>query len=377
MTIAAPNWCESMDMPVLNQITHFFDALSVAVVACDRDLKIQYLNSSAEDLLGVSRGSVSGSVLIDIIGKDDSRIESVIRKALKYERRYTLREYEYETLGQRMMFDITITPTLEKFDSFLIFELHRTDRLQRLARETEHLERQKSYRTIIRSVAHEIKNPLGGIRGAAQLLDAELVEPSQRECTAILIHEADRLTSMLDRFMGARRAPKQEWLNIHRVLEHVAKLLLTAGGDTVTVIRDYDPSLPKILGDDEQLTQVVLNIAKNAVEAQGGAGTIGFRTRSESSFTIDRKLHRQVLLIQIWDHGPGVPEDIADHIFDPTVGANPSGSGLGLSIAQELLQRQGGLVDLDEYKGNTCFRIYLPFPDGNSVDVRTIKVDEL
>ena len=361
-----------MNISVLNKITHVFDVLSVAVIACDRDLTVQYLNSSAEDLLGVSRRSAAGRALFDIVGKDDSRIESVIRKAFKYERRYTLREYEYETLNQRMMFDITITPTVEKFGGFLILELHRTDRLQRLARETEHLERQKNYRTIIRSVAHEIKNPLGGIRGAAQLLDAELEDSSQRECTAILIHEADRLTSMLDRFMGARRAPKHEKLNIHRVLEHVAKLLLTAGGEAVTVIRDYDPSLPSILGDDEQLTQVVLNIAKNAIEAQGGSGTIGFRTRSESSFTIERTLHRQVLLIQIWDHGPGVPEDIADHIFDPTVGANPSGSGLGLSIAQELVQRQGGLVDLDEYKGHTCFRIYLPFPDGKAVDETNI-----
>lgn len=354
-----------MKISALNQITQFFDALSVAVIACDRELKVQHLNSSAEDLLGVSRNSATGNLLLDILGKRDPRIESAIRKSIKSERRYTLREYEYETLDLRMMFDITITPTVEKMGGFLILELHRTDRLQRLARETELLERQKSYREIIRSVAHEIKNPLGGIRGAAQLLDAELVDPSQRECTAILIHEADRLTSMLDRFMGARRAPKQLQLNIHRVLEHVAKLLLTAGGETVTVVRDYDPSLPNILGDDEQLTQVVLNIAKNAVEAQDGAGTIGFRTRSESSFTIDKTLHRQVLLIQIWDHGPGVPENIAERIFDPTVGANPSGSGLGLSIAQELVQRQGGMIDLDEYKGHTCFRIYLPFPDGN------------
>lgn len=360
-----------MNIPALNQITHFFDALSVAVIACDRDLKVKHLNASAEDLLGVSRGSAAGNELFDIIGKDDPRMESAIRRAFKNERPYTLREYEYETLGQRMMFDITITPTVESIGGYFILELHRTDRLQRLARETELLERQKNYRQIIRSVAHEIKNPLGGIRGAAQLLDSEIEDPAQRECTAILIHEADRLTSMLDRFMGARRAPKQETLNIHRVLEHVAKLLLTAGGDTVTVIRDYDPSLPKILGDDEQLTQVVLNIAKNAVEAQGGAGTIGFRTRSESSFTIERTLHRQVLLIQIWDHGPGVPDDIAERIFDPMVGANPTGTGLGLSIAQELVQRQGGLIDLGEYKGHTCFRIYLPFPDSNAAVKKT------
>ena len=357
-----------MNIPALNQITHFFNTLSVAVVACDRDLKVQYLNSSAEDLLGVSRGSAAGKVLFDIIGKGDSRVASGIRNAFKNERPYTLREYEYETLGKRVMFDISMTPTEESFGSYLILEVHRTDRLQRLARETELLERQKHYREIIRSVAHEIKNPLGGIRGAAQLLDSELVDPAQRECTAILIHEADRLTSMLDRFMGARRAPNQEILNIHRVLEHVAKLILTAGGKTVTVIRDYDPSLPTILGDDEQLTQVVLNIAKNAVEAQEGAGTIGFRTRAESSFTIERTLHRQVLLIQIWDHGPGVPENIAERIFDPMVGANPAGSGLGLSIAQELVQRQGGLIDLGEYMGYTCFRIYLPFPNSSAAE---------
>ena len=351
---------------MLNQITHFFDALSVAVVACDSDLNVWYLNSSAEDLLGMSRSSAKRHLLFDVVGQDHTQLEAAVRKALKNERRYTLREYEYETLGQRMMFDITISPTVEKSGNHLMLELHRTDRLQRLARETEQLERQKNYRTIIRSVAHEIKNPLGGIRGAAQLLDSELKDPTHRECTSILIHEADRLTVMLDRFMGARRAPKQELMNIHRVLEHVSKLLLSAGGETVKVIRDYDPSLPRILGDKEQLTQVVLNIAKNAIEAQGEAGTIGLRTRSESSFTIEKTLHRQVLLIQIWDHGPGVPEQIADRVFDPMIGANPGGTGLGLSIAQELVQRHGGLIDLDEYKGHTCFTIYLPFSDNGT-----------
>ena len=177
------------------------------------------------------------------------------------------------------------------------------------------MERQQQYRNMIKALAHEIKNPLGGIKGAAQLLAADLVEEHHRECTSILVKEADRLTSLLDRFMGAKRAPRQESLNIHQVLEHVSSLLLTAGGDTLSVIRDYDPSLPNIVGDEEQLTQVFLNIAKNAIEVQGGSGTIGFRTRAESSFTIEQTLHRRILHVLIWDHGPGVSEDIVDSHF--------------------------------------------------------------
>jgi two-component system nitrogen regulation sensor histidine kinase GlnL len=175
-----------------------------------------------------------------------------------------------------------------------------------------------------------------------------------------MIHEVDRLNSLVDRIMGSIKPIQQDDVNIHRVLEHVAQLILAGSGEQLRVVRDYDPSLPNLKGDSEQLVQVVLNIAINAVQAQDNVGVVGLRTRIEHMYTIARRTHRQVLRVQVWDHGPGVPDDLRDRVFDPMITGRAEGTGLGLSIAQDIIHRHGGLIELGEYKGNTCFSFFLP-----------------
>ena len=260
------------------------------------------------------------------------------------------------------MLDVTISAAAEGLldGPAIVMELNRIDRISRLAKETDQLDRQQTYRLMMRSLAHEIKNPLGALRGAAQLLHREIGGGDRQEYTTIMIHEVDRLTSLVDRIMGSINPIQQDDVNIHRILEHVARLILAGSGEQLRVVRDYDPSLPNLKGDSEQLVQVVLNIAINAVEAQDNVGVVGLRTRIEHMYTIARRTHRQVLRVQVWDHGPGVPDDLRDRVFDPMITGRAEGTGLGLSIAQDIIHRHGGLIELGEYKGNTCFSLFLP-----------------
>jgi len=216
---------------------------------------------------------------------------------------------------------------------------------------------------MMRGLAHEIKNPLGGIRGAAQLLDRELAEPSQKELTDILIKEADRLTRLVDRVMGSREQLRPQYLNIHEVLEHVLHLVSVKTSEQIVVERFYDPALPEIRVDKEQMIQAVLNIVGNGIEAQTDSPKIklGFVTQFERFVTLNQEMHRQVLKIKIWDNGPGVPDEIRNTLFDPLITGRPEGTGLGLSITQEIVQRHKGVVQLEDHHGKTCFSIYLPY----------------
>jgi len=222
----------------------------------------------------------------------------------------------------------------------------RTDRTSRLAQETRNLEQQQSNRLMMRSMSHEIKNPLSGIRGAAQLLSSELANPELQEFTDVIIRESDRLTNLVSRVMGSHKQYESEPVNIHYVIEHVSKVIKASRPDTLLIEKDYDPSLPEIKGDSEQLIQAVMNIVKNAVEVQEGSATqlVGIRTRLERNFTIAKKLHRNLIKLQIWDDGKGVPENIKEFIFNPMI----------------IIQRHNGLIVLEDYKEQTCFSIYLP-----------------
>jgi two-component system nitrogen regulation sensor histidine kinase GlnL len=215
---------------------------------------------------------------------------------------------------------------------------------------------QQANRELIRNLAHEIKNPLGGLRGSAQLLERELEKVELREYTQVIIKEADRLQKLMDRMLTPHRAPRVEPVSIHEVLERVRSLVEAEFG--VTVQRDYDPSLPDILGDREQLIQAALNIARNA--AQAGAATIEFRSRAVRQITLLRSRYRLALELQIIDDGPGVPEEIQDRIFNPLVSGREGGTGLGLSLAQTFVQYHRGVIEFESRPGRTTFRILLP-----------------
>jgi len=335
--------------------------LTTAVIVVDESNKIFAVNTAVEDLLLLSRRSIIGRYLSEVfIGQD--KITDIIERCHEYESRYTLRQLEFG-FPQKFEADITATPILcPDGNPQTLLELLRTDRISRLARETHNIEQQETNRLMMRSMSHEIKNPLAGIRGAAQLLSAEFADPELAEFTQIIIRESDRLTNLVNRVMGSHRQYSSKLMNIHYVVEHVLKLAMVSTVDNIKIVRDYDPSLPEIFGDEEQMIQAVMNIVKNAIEAQSNqeSAFIGVESRLERNFTIGKTLHRNLIRLRIWDHGQGVPEEIYKQIFNPMITGRAEGTGLGLSITQEIIQRHGGLVALEKYNEHTCFAIYLP-----------------
>ena len=337
--------------------------LECAVVLIDSSGVVQFVNISSETLFGQSRRYLVGASFAKLV--PHLKLASCIEDCLKNNSKFTLREIAIELIGSEILVDITLSSISngQGVDPSVLIEINSINRISRFMKEKNQMERQQSFRMMMRGLAHEIKNPLGGLRGAAQLLSKEIVDPSRRELTEILIKEADRLTRLVDRVMGSREQLKPTLLNIHEVLEHVVHLVTVKAKDGVLVNRFYDPALPEIVVDREQLIQAVLNIVANGIDAQRDTDrpSIGLVTKFERLVTLNRKMHRQVLSIKIWDEGPGVPEDLKEVIFDPLITGRPDGTGLGLSITQEIIQRHQGTVKLEEFDGKTCFTIYLPY----------------
>jgi two-component system, NtrC family, nitrogen regulation sensor histidine kinase GlnL len=248
----------------------------------------------------------------------------------------------------------------EAGERLTIVELQQVDRQLRIRRETQLIRQQAATRDLVRGLAHEIKNPLGGLRGAAQLLAAELPEPELQEYTYIIIEEADRLQTLVNRMLGPNRRPDFRPLNVHHVLERVRSLVLAEPDHhQLHIVRDYDPSIPDLIGDMDQLIQAVLNIVKNAAKALHGEGEIQLRTRVARNFTIGNERHRLVAHVEIQDDGPGIPSEISDTLFLPMV-TSGDGMGLGLSIAQSLITQHRGLIECHSRPGHTVFTILLP-----------------
>ncbi len=245
----------------------------------------------------------------------------------------------------------------------LLLEFHATGERQRLDREERLLDSARANRELVRNLAHEIKNPLGGIRGAAQLLELELTTPALREYTQVIIKEADRLRALVDRLLAPDNRPRSfESVSIHEVCERVRSILLAEYPSGLVIVRDYDPSLPEVLGDRGQLIQALLNLSRNAAEALDGRGRIQLRTRVSRQVVIDRTRHRLALELHVVDNGPGIPEALRDRVFYPLVSGREGGSGLGLPLAQTYIERHGGTIECESRPGLTDFRILLPLP---------------
>ena len=343
--------------------TSLIESLECAIIVVDRELRLELVNISAENLFCQSRRYLIGQPLNDLIKNE--ALDKCIQDCLKKNSQFTLREVAIQVNGSELLLDLTLSSVsnIKGVLPSILLELNVINRISRFMKEKNQLERQQAFRLMMRGLAHEIKNPLGGIRGAAQLLDRELNESSQHELTDILIKEADRLTRLVDRVMGSRDQLKPQFLNIHEVLEHVVHLVTVKTEKPISVERFYDPALPEIKVDKEQMIQAVLNIVGNAIEAQKGASKIklGFVTQFERFITLNQEMHRQVLKIKIWVNGPGVPKELRNNLFDPLITGRPEGTGLGLSITQEIVQRHKGVVQLEDYHGKTCFSVYLPY----------------
>ncbi len=337
------------------------DNLTTAVLTFDGALRLTSLNPAGEMLFEVSSKKVIGQPLASLM-PHSQRLVKTLRQTLDSRHPFTARGVRLVLPGARVLtVDCTVTPLPDGGggDSLLV-ELTQIDRLLRLARDESMLDRQAANRAVMRGLAHEIKNPLGGLRGAAQLLEQELTDKGLKEYTRIIIHEADRLRNLVDRMIGSHQLPKREPLNIHEVLEHVRKLMLVEVPVGLTIERSYDPSLPLLLGDREQLIQAVLNIVRNSAQAMDGRGIIRLRTRVERQFTIGSRRHRLTLRIEIEDDGPGIPEELQEHIFYPMVTGRVGGTGLGLSIAQDIINRHGGLIEFASRPRHTVFTLFLP-----------------
>jgi len=331
------------------------ELLATAVVALDEEFTVRYANPAAENLLATGAKSLLGQPFLQLFA-ERAELERALAEALRTHWDYSAQNVTYNRVGREPLPLACTMTRIEAHHFALLAELRPIEEQLRYAREERLLFEQQSNRELIRNLAHEIKNPLGGLRGSAQLLERELEKPELREYTQVIIKEADRLQRLMDRMLTPHRAPRVEPLAIHEVLERVRSLVRGEFG--VDIQRDYDPSLPQLLGDREQLIQAALNIARNA--AQAGAANIIFRTRAVRQITILRQRHRLALELQVIDDGPGVPAEIQERIFNPLVSGREGGTGLGLSLAQTFVQYHQGVVEFESRPGRTIFRILLP-----------------
>ena len=335
------------------------DLLSSAVILLDAELAIRYMNPAAENLLATSGRSVLGRPLLSII-QAASGLQRALDNALNNDWSYTGHNIEIRLEDDAtLQINCTVTP-VEAPDAQLLLELRPIDQQIRASREERLLQQQQVSRELIRNLAHEIKNPLGGIRGAAQLLEFELNNPDLREYTQVIIKEADRLQDLMQRLLSPHRPMQPGPVNIHEILERVRSLLLAEFPGQLKIRRDYDTSLPDLIGDREQLIQAILNIARNAAQAMAGIGEISFRTRAVRQVTLAKRRFRLALELQVIDNGPGIPEDIRERMFYPLVSGREGGSGLGLTLAQSFIHQHQGTVECESRPGRTCFTVRLP-----------------
>lgn len=340
---------------------HVLDSLTTAVLVFDRRLRLKAINTAGENLLSISGRKIRDLSPREILPRAP-RFAEALERALANVQPYTEWDVELKLGGARsVVVDCMITPVLEgERCRQLIAELVNTHTHARIVREENLLALHGATREFMRAMAHEVKNPLGGLRGAAQLLERELEDPGLKEYTRIIISEADRLRSLVDRMLGPNGRGRVANINIHEVLEYVCSLMEAESNPGVALVRDYDPSLPELKGDRDKLIQALINVLRNAYQAVGTRGEICLRTRIGRLQTIGQKLYKLVARIEVIDSGPGIPPEIGASAFYPLVTGRADGTGLGLSIAQSLIQEHGGLIEYERREGKTVFKISLP-----------------
>ncbi len=340
---------------------HIVDTQAMGVIVLDHELRVLYLNPAAEALLQVSLSQATNAPIQELVLLTE-KIQAQLVAALTSNQPFTERDTTLrlpDNISQQVDFTVNIIES----NGNLLLELYPLNRFQRINRDDESVARQETTRHLVRGLAHEVKNPLGGIRGAAQLLEKELSDEEQREYTNVIISEADRLTELVDRMLGPQKNLQIAPVNLLKVIEHVIQLVEAERPDFVQWRRDYDPSLPDLEADEPQLIQAVMNVVRNACEAMHDTEEprIQLRSRGIRQFTIGQTLHRLVMQLDITDNGPGIEAAMAERIFFPMISGRPDGTGLGLAITQNIIDQHGGSIQVSSKPGQTCFTIYLPF----------------
>ena len=345
--------------------TELLDAMVTSVFLLDEQLHVTYLNAAAQSLLGLGPNQALGRSIADLTRGAESLLP-MFERARKGGEGVVQRELAWPAPGgvDRIL-DCAVTQIIiGQHHPRLLLEIEDITQHRRLTRENALLAQLGGSRLMVRQLAHEIKNPLGGLRGAAQLLERELLDPALREYTRVIISEADRLTHLLDSMLGPGRPPAKQLVNVHELLERVYHLLRSEASPGVIIDRDYDPSLPSLTVDPNHIIQAMLNLGRNAIQALASAAVASprliLKTRAASNVSVGAHRHRLVASIQFEDNGPGVLNEIRETIFYPLVSGRADGTGLGLGIAQDLVSRHGGLIEFDSAPGRTIFMISLP-----------------
>ncbi len=347
----------------MNRVTdlpaHILDNQLTAVILLDSTLQVHYVNPAAEQLLGISARRLLANPLtqsLEYLSLDLARLQEQHLLG----QGFSDSEVTLVVDGEPSLVDVSVITIDEQDPVMMLMELRKVDQQKRISQELQQHAQQLAARDLVRGLAHEIKNPLGGLRGAAQLLEKALPDAQLREYTGIIIAQADRLRNLVDRLLGPQRPGRHQVHNVHSVLEQVRRLVeleLPAG---IRIERDYDPSIPDFEMEPDQLQQAFLNIVRNAVEAMHDEGSIRLKTRTAFQVNIHGKRYRLAAEIKIIDNGPGIPEHIRDTLFYPMVTGREGGTGLGLSIAQNLIDQHKGRIECVSWPGHTEFSIYLP-----------------
>lgn len=343
-----------------SEAANIIDSLSAGVILVDRRLRITGMNGAAENILDASKFRTRGKHIMQLFD-DEPGLGDILTRVLETGDLYAneIRLAPRTEDGDERVIDCRVSP----FDSdhaALLIEMYDITRRHRISRENSLMIQHGAGRQMIRQLAHEIKNPLGGIRGSAQLLERELGDEEQKEYTQVIISETDRLATLVNTLLGPGGPPNKQAVNVHELLEYVIRIVEAEDHSYLKIKRDYDPGLPLIDLDRDQMIQALLNIVRNAISAMDGRGTVKLRTRAVTNFTIGEHRHRVIASVDIIDNGPGIPVDMQDSIFYPLVTGNEHGTGLGLPTAQELISRHGGLIEFESRPGKTTFFVRLP-----------------
>lgn len=341
-----------------------YDRLATLVAVLQADAKLLFANAALEDALGHSRHALRGLTLAAHFEQADE-----LPRAVRDVCAGVFSVLRYDTLLLRPGKEaLPVHVVLAQSDVAcqVVLEMLPLDTQAKHEREGRLLLQEQANKELVRNLAHEIRNPLGGLRGAAQLLEMELPDAALKEYTQVIIREADRLQALVDRLLAPHRsAPLRERVNIHEVCEHVRRLILAEFPDGLSVLRDYDTSIPELQGDRERLIQVVLNIMRNAAQAlaaqiREGSACITLRTRVARQITLGRQRHKLALELLVIDNGPGIVPGLLEQVFHPLVTGKPDGTGLGLTLAQSFVQQHHGLIECESVPGHTVFRVLIP-----------------
>lgn len=339
---------------------------TTAILLFDNELTLSYINTAGEIMLADSARHLIGHTACQLFKQSNPSLLANLQQCQSMAEPLVEHCTLLNRLGQSIAVNLFATPLqeLEKVQDVLV-ELQPIDNHLRISKDEHLLSQQNAARLLIRGLAHEIKNPLGGLRGAAQLLDLELSAPELKEYTQIIIAESDRLQGLIDKMLGPNKLPNKTMINIHEVLERVRNVVLAEAVGNINIQCDYDPSIPDIYADKDQLIQALLNIARNAVQATEGKGKIILKTRIHRHINIGRKRYKLAVRCDVIDNGIGIEPDMMKQIFYPMVTGRADGTGLGLSIAQALISQHNGLIECCSDAGQTVFSIFLPIGEGN------------